>query len=205
MGLQMHGPNATCVHRVTIAKRTIIPPWTRKIVPCRPSCPCDTNVGHVVETIPLNKPVMASRSLVRSIPEIPMDFCNLSEGFVTMKKSQWVGNAMDGIQVSESTTDQINQNRVDTNDDDVSMPMVGQVINNDTTDDLAKVRAELPAHLMVLWETSCQHLEREQQIQVGRLLIEYSDVFAKHDFDLGQFSGVYHRIDTRDSPYTAGF
>ena len=36
-------------------------------------------------------------------------------------------------------------------------------------------------------------------IQLGKLLMDYEDVFAKHELDLGYLSEVKHEIDTGDA------
>ena len=49
------------------------------------------------------------------------------------------------------------------------------------------------------------NLYNDQAIALGKTLIDFSDVFAKNDFDIGCFSGgIVHDIDTGDSkPVTA--
>ncbi|XP_060553282.1 uncharacterized protein LOC132714411 [Ruditapes philippinarum] len=57
----------------------------------------------------------------------------------------------------------------------------------------------LPAQLLDLFERSITHLNDEQQLRVKELLLEFEDVFAKHEFDLGNFTAVEHSIDTSDA------
>lgn len=89
---------------------------------------------------------------------------------------------------------------------------VGSSINNIESDSLqvAEVRQpgleghdeelseqrELPEHLKDLFQRSIEYLEVEEQDQLADLLIEYGDVFAKSEFDLGNFSDIVHTIDT---------
>ena len=54
----------------------------------------------------------------------------------------------------------------------------------------------LPEHVADLFERSSGSLSQEQRQDLKRLLIEYSDVFAQNDFDLGNFTAVTHPIDT---------
>ena len=39
-------------------------------------------------------------------------------------------------------------------------------------------------------------LHVEQQQQLKKLLCDYQDVFAKHDFDLGTVTDIQHKVDT---------
>lgn len=57
-----------------------------------------------------------------------------------------------------------------------------------------------PPHLTDLFEKSKVDLTREQAETLARLLIEYQDVFAQHDLDLGCYTGTKHRINTGDAP-----
>ncbi len=54
----------------------------------------------------------------------------------------------------------------------------------------------LPTHLEDLYARSILNLETEQQQRVRDLLCEFQDVFAKHEFDLGNFTEIEHSIDT---------
>ena len=55
---------------------------------------------------------------------------------------------------------------------------------------------DLPDHLQELFSTSSQDLTIDQKSKLRTLLYTYSDVFAKTEFDLGNFSHVEHEIDT---------
>jgi hypothetical protein len=52
----------------------------------------------------------------------------------------------------------------------------------------------LPPHLVDLYQRSCEGLSAAQQESLKWLLIEYADVFAAHDLDLGTFTALPHRI-----------
>ncbi|GFO46541.1 Pol polyprotein [Plakobranchus ocellatus] len=59
-----------------------------------------------------------------------------------------------------------------------------------------QVTPDLPSHLEPLWLDSKTELDDQQAESLRSLLAEYQDVFAKSDFDLGNFTAVYHRVDT---------
>jgi hypothetical protein len=66
-----------------------------------------------------------------------------------------------------------------------------------STPDLSSV----PDHLKQLYNRSLENLKGEEEsMALQHLLCAYSDVFAQHDFDLGEFSAIMHRIDTGDAP-----
>jgi hypothetical protein len=63
----------------------------------------------------------------------------------------------------------------------------------------ADTSSAIPDHLTQLYLRSTENLKGEECGSLQTLLSSYSDVFAKHDFDLGEFSTIMHRIDTGDA------
>ncbi|GFO10265.1 Pol polyprotein [Plakobranchus ocellatus] len=59
-----------------------------------------------------------------------------------------------------------------------------------------QVTSDLPSYLEPLWLDSKTELDDQQAESLQSLLAEYQDVFAKSDFDLGNFTAVYHNVDT---------
>lgn len=57
----------------------------------------------------------------------------------------------------------------------------------------------LPSHLQDLFARSTVHLKTKEDYALKNFLIEYADVFAKSDTDLGRTSIVKHTIDTQDA------
>ena len=58
---------------------------------------------------------------------------------------------------------------------------------------------DLPPHLTDLYQRSIKHPSDTEQRQLKHVLLEYQDVFARHDLDLGCLTVVKHSIDTKDS------
>ncbi|KAH3892264.1 hypothetical protein DPMN_016379 [Dreissena polymorpha] len=55
----------------------------------------------------------------------------------------------------------------------------------------------LPEHIRDLYERSEEHLNELERKQLADLLTEYQDVFARDEFDMGNFTAISHTIDTR--------
>ena len=64
---------------------------------------------------------------------------------------------------------------------------------------LEEVTDHMPSHMLTMFQSSCENLSTEQSVIFGNLLIEFQDIFAKDDTDLGCFTGVEHQIDTGDA------
>ena len=60
-------------------------------------------------------------------------------------------------------------------------------------------KSEIPDHLIDLYERSCKLLFETDATMSLNLLMEYQDIFAQHEFDLGSFTDLQHCIDTRDA------
>ena len=56
-----------------------------------------------------------------------------------------------------------------------------------------------PSHLIDLRDRSSEFLSSEEIAELDNLFSEYQDVFAKDDFDLGNFHSISHKIDTGDA------
>ena len=57
----------------------------------------------------------------------------------------------------------------------------------------------VPEHLQTLFDESSEHLDSAQKEKLSNLLFNYGNVFAEHEFDLGNFNLIKHRIDTGDA------
>ena len=55
---------------------------------------------------------------------------------------------------------------------------------------------EVPVHLQDLLERSSEELFEEKRPQLAELLTEFQDVFARSEFDFGDFIALVHKIDT---------
>lgn len=57
----------------------------------------------------------------------------------------------------------------------------------------------MPEHLQEVFKASAERLTDEQSASLCRLLCNFEDVFAKDEFDLGNFTAIEHSIDTGDA------
>ena len=73
---------------------------------------------------------------------------------------------------------------------------VGGMSQGESTGPNIRVCSTFPEHLRPLLDESKKGLDDEQVAKLEQLLSTYQDVFAKSDFDLGDFTAVSHSIDT---------
>ena len=69
----------------------------------------------------------------------------------------------------------------------------------DVQEKLLDVQSRIPEHLKDMFLRSCVNLTDEQSIEFGEVLLQYQDVFAQNDNDLGCFTATEHSIDTGDA------
>jgi hypothetical protein len=58
---------------------------------------------------------------------------------------------------------------------------------------------EVPEHLQDLLERSAKELDPSEREKLAELLTEFQDVFARSEFDFGNFTALEHEIDTGDA------
>jgi len=63
-------------------------------------------------------------------------------------------------------------------------------------EDAEDVDVEVPAHLKDVFEKSKAHLNDDQPQQLARLLVEFQNVFAQCEYNLGTFADIKHSIYT---------
>ncbi|KAL8614664.1 hypothetical protein ACOMHN_051116 [Nucella lapillus] len=177
------------VGRVTASRRAVIPP--NSVV--RLSGKLDTTLGdYYIE------PVDASHLFIprtfRKADECPVVcLVNLSDQYQSVKKGQFLANAYEVQEVLDQMQEDLDHGKEGTTPDHV---FCGSVQVNDST---TPTTGRVPEHLQQLAADSSAYLTVDQREELGKLLSEFEDVFAKHDFDLGEFTTIEHAIDTGDA------
>ena len=83
-------------------------------------------------------------------------------------------------------------------DEDVLEPdKKTEVANKDNMD--GPECGDLPERLETIWKDAEPHLSKEESEEFKRVLIQYQGVFAKDQYDLGNFTAVKHSINTGDA------
>lgn len=165
------------VANVTVRKTITVPPNTCMRVPCHVSEPLDYFlIENSEESDLIIPPVSCTRD-----QDVNIFVMNVQDHHITLSKDKEIGYATEVQDVPPIP-------------DDVSeLWRVSQVRTEDSEE------PELPPHLTDLFERAIKHLNSDQQDKLKSLLIEFQDVFAKDEFDLGNFTAVEHAIDTESA------
>lgn len=169
------------VSRVKISKKTVIPPHSAGKVKCELSnqvpglilCEVDEQYQGCLDETTLHQP---------KEDKIDLIYYNQTDRFITLKKDSPIGVVMefDGppIEIEREEDNQSDENRF-------------EVRNVKLEHD-----ESLPEHLTDLYNRATKDLSSEEKQQVHSLLVEYQDIFAKDDLDIGCFTALKHQIDT---------
>lgn len=114
-------------------------------------------------------------------------FINDSNRYIKIKKSTPIGHLEEMNIMEENDSQDHTVLRVQNSDSNMSNPPLQTQL------------PELPAHLTDLYQRFIKHLNNEEHVKLQRVLIDYEDVFGRHDLDLGCLTDVKQAINTRDS------
>ena len=86
-------------------------------------------------------------------------------------------------------------------DPDLVDPGIGDISDPQISNRSKEILSEATDPLKDLLAKSVEHLSlTETLLKLADLLSEYQEVFAKSEFELGNFTALEHEIDTVDSP-----
>ena len=135
---------------------------------------------------------------VRQLPGAPSEHPPINQLAASQQLSDTHPGTAHGTPPSSNSTVGINVMR--TNTSEFSDPSyVSQLEPGNPAGNTGSGTPVLPEHLTQLYLRSLNNLEGEEGTALQELLVQYQDVFARHDFDLGKFQTIMHRIDTGDA------
>ena len=200
----------TCdIFKVISVRHQCIPPNTKLKIPVQVLNAKSGITQCVVEPGRNLKGLVASNAIIP--PHGYIDVINDSNHNIIVKYQQHIGTALEMIEVLIPwlATNNLKRNstRVYENScqqlPECSVRMAStskSILDTDAPKSITDVSARMPEHLQELFNNTKNDPPEEHVRIIGELLIEFQDVFAKHDLDLGYLSAVKHKIDTRDSP-----
>ena len=167
--------DSMCVCQVKVANNITISPGEELIVPGKLVQRCKQSSCGIVEAsenFVANHSILVGRSLVNpSNRLVPVRMMNLGSEPKTLYQDTVVGTFHPVVDIDTEPTSQ-------------------------TEESCNQVKLNLPAYLEELYERSSQHLSKSEQQKLKIFLIEFQNVFAKGDDDLGKTGLVKHSIDT---------
>ena len=130
---------------------------------------CQENIGVIEpnEELIERKSVLSGRVLAKANEIVPVRLMNPTSNPVVIKKGTLLG----------------------------TFEPVDEVKEDHTQNNSVRNAKELPEQLQMLLEKSSKHLDRTQKCKLKETLVDYQDVFALNDDDMGFTDAVEHTID----------
>lgn len=128
--------------------------------------------------------LMVSSALINSESPV-LKVINSSSRPIRLRRGHTFGSASEFLDILESEEDEELQVRSSS-----AMPQ------GDLNAKLEEIKEEMPEHLKNLFCRSCVNKAMSEQCQIGQLLLEFQERFAKDDTDIGCMKGVKHSINT---------
>ena len=173
----VEGNKDLSISRVIVPETVVVPPNSVIVIPVKIEASLEQD--YVIEPYIVNTDILISASIGRG-PTGQVNVVNDSNHSVKLKQGKCIGKAETVEEILEHTE-------------------IPTLIRQTKLESISKEVSELPAHLTELFEKSANHLNEEQKMKLKQTLIEFQDVFAKHDLDLGCLTTVTHKIDTGNS------
>ena len=171
--LVLHRKGASLCARVSIARVSVIPPRSEMIVPgVADNRRWSESIGLIESSNQLSKhgPVMLAKSLVSTEHgEVPLRIANVGEEPIVLQR----GTVAAIIRPVSA---------IDGNNDEPAPPL-GEA-------------DDVPEHLLAMAEEACKDLDDAQSKAVRQLIINFSDVFAGPNGELGLTNLLEHEINT---------
>ena len=169
--MHLEGKIGCC--RVTLADNVCIPPASEVITMCNVVPPLFEKVPEVGLIEPSYQFVESDRALVARAVVIgskvaPVRMMNLSDQAHTIYKGTLVANLLPVDDVCARVQEHKNSDK----------------------------RQRLPDHIKDLYERTVKGMDSKNAKMIRKLLLQYSNLFAATDADLGQTSVIEHRIET---------
>jgi hypothetical protein len=182
--------------RVLVNRRTRIPPNRMKIVMGKLTSPADAD--FVIQPVCNCQNYFMATCLVKGNSGlVPFMVINDTEHFITLTRDQHIGNAVEVDTVVETDTSSTSMPTLTVRTSKVAPEDEN---SSEVMEELQLQAKKVPEHLQDLYKRSIVNLSAWKSVQVAEILIEFEDVFSKHDLDLGHFNEIQHRINTGTAP-----
>ena len=147
---------------------------TEVVLPVKGNFDVGSQVVLFEPTVRSGLPVVVGRSMFRKGQDPLVNMINTGRGSVSLEKGTLLGYVFPCEEVMVDEVNNLEDKREKSESEDVSKKIDGLLGN-------------------------CGNLGIEEKDKLRDLLIEFEEVFAKDDFDLGKFTAVEHEIDTGDA------
>ena len=187
--------NQVNIFKVSVKKNTVIPPNSMKYIKVKTNIPSTNTL--VIQPSHNIQGILYPSSVVN--PEMPyLQIRNMTDKYLTIKKKCTLGVGIEVDEISDlSDDDDDDGGHTDDDKSDFTVHVKRVQKEHMKNSHSENNRNAFPEHLGDLLKRSTSKLSKKESEEVESLLENFQDVFARNDFDLGQFNGnIKHKIDT---------
>ena len=178
------------VARILLHETIKIPPNSMMTVAVPLKEPLRGN--FIMEPVPITKVLIASSLCTGNV--CPVNLVNDSNQYVKLRKDTVLGQTEAVSGLMECSTEVLGHNASQNTLWSPDIQIKQSKLNTETENEPKDI---IPPHLRDMYDRAIKGLNPEERKKLKSLLIEYQDVFAKHDLDLGCLTAVKHKIDTK--------
>jgi hypothetical protein len=172
-----------------LARNIKVPPNTSMLLTVEVYSPWPPTDDYIIVPVRNGVPVFISNTMGNG-PQCVINVVNDIQQYVKMKRGICLGYA-------EPIYDVINGSTPKDEAFDIRKVQLPFMKDSDPS---KTSETPIPDHLKALYERSVKGLAQDQKFTLRSLLVEFGDVFSKHDLDHGCLTDVTHKIDTKDAP-----
>jgi hypothetical protein len=171
------------VARILLHETIKIPPNSMMTVAVPLKEPLRGN--FIMEPVPITKVLIASSLCTGNI--YPVNLVNDSNQYVKLRKDTILGQTEAVSGLVEGSTEVLGHNASQNTLWSPDIQIKQSKLNTETENEPSDI---IPPHLRDMYDRAIKGLNPEERKKLKSLLIEYQDVFAKHDLDLGCLTAV---------------
>jgi O-acetyl-ADP-ribose deacetylase (regulator of RNase III)/transposase InsO family protein len=183
------------VKEVQTSKKTVVQPSTVHFFQARIVKPLHKNTSVVFQPHNDIEGLQFPAVLTKNKDVIPLHVINLTECCVTIPAFTTIGTVTEAMEIVEEACDTTAGETLSVRE----VKTTGSEQQYQRLEDIEHIRGAMPEHLTELYKRSCRDLSEDEAVQVGNLLLEFQDIFSRHDLDIGCFEGFEHSINTGDN------
>ena len=173
------------IYRIKVTRTVVIPPYSVQCV--ETNLNLQPRADIVIQPSPSLGEILTPNALLPAKQEAHLLIKNPTDIKITLKENQLFGLGIEADTVMDTNISDIHTIKI--NSIKRSHPVEEQERGN--------LERQLPEHLNDLYQRSIQNLNKTEAAEIAKLLLDYQDIFAKNDLDIGVFNGyIKHKIDT---------
>ncbi len=175
------------IRKVYVATSVSIPPLSLTVIPVKLDQASDVEL--LVEPVLQNKGLLVGTGVISGAEKAMIQVINDAEHHVKLPAGHLCGIGVEFDAIGNCQEEET----------DVTIRTV-QLSKPNNNEDLPGEKDDntVPAHLQVVLEKASINITDVEQEEVAQLLNEFKDVFSAHEFDLGNFQLLSHKIDLQD-------